>query len=176
MGGSFVIIPSSSDLQHHGILGMKWGIRRYQNKDGSLTAAGKKRREAQAKTDERKEKAYSPSIKRGKDKSPISPAEQIAQNASSAISGAKTIVDGAEGIRRTKNDSQSKVSQMSDEELERAIKRLKLEQEYERLSPKETSKGYEYIKNGLEIAGGVTAIGVSAATIAAKIWQITHGG
>lgn len=28
---------------HHGILGMKWGIRRYQNRDGSLTAAGKKR-------------------------------------------------------------------------------------------------------------------------------------
>ena len=28
---------------HHGILGMKWGVRRYQNKDGSLTAAGKKR-------------------------------------------------------------------------------------------------------------------------------------
>lgn len=28
---------------HHGILGMKWGIRRYQNKDGSLTATGKKR-------------------------------------------------------------------------------------------------------------------------------------
>lgn len=30
-------------LEHHGILGMKWGIRRYQNKDGSLTAAGKAR-------------------------------------------------------------------------------------------------------------------------------------
>ena len=28
---------------HHGIKGMKWGIRRYQNKDGSLTPAGKKR-------------------------------------------------------------------------------------------------------------------------------------
>ena len=31
------------ELYHHGIKGMKWGVRRYQNKDGSLTAAGKKR-------------------------------------------------------------------------------------------------------------------------------------
>ena len=28
-------------LKHHGVLGQKWGIRRYQNPDGSLTAAGK---------------------------------------------------------------------------------------------------------------------------------------
>lgn len=31
------------ELQHHGVKGQKWGIRRYQNKDGSLTEAGKKR-------------------------------------------------------------------------------------------------------------------------------------
>lgn len=31
------------DLAHHGILGQKWGIRRFQNKDGSLTIDGKKR-------------------------------------------------------------------------------------------------------------------------------------
>lgn len=30
-------------LEHHGILGMRWGVRRYQNKDGTLTDAGKKR-------------------------------------------------------------------------------------------------------------------------------------
>lgn len=39
----FTIAPTKSDLQHHGILGMRWGVRRYQNKDGSLTSAGKKR-------------------------------------------------------------------------------------------------------------------------------------
>lgn len=32
-----------NELAHHGIIGMKWGVRRYQNKDGTLTSAGKKR-------------------------------------------------------------------------------------------------------------------------------------
>lgn len=31
------------DLYHHGIKGQKWGIRRYQNEDGSLTAEGRER-------------------------------------------------------------------------------------------------------------------------------------
>lgn len=35
--------PYPNELYHHGIKGQKWGIRRYQNPDGSLTEAGRKR-------------------------------------------------------------------------------------------------------------------------------------
>ena len=35
--------PSSDELYHHGIKGQKWGKRRFQNQDGSLTPAGRER-------------------------------------------------------------------------------------------------------------------------------------
>lgn len=44
------------ELYHHGIKGMKWGVRRYQNPDGTLTAA--KHAVARALTNMAAEKAY----------------------------------------------------------------------------------------------------------------------
>lgn len=35
-------------LEHHGIKGQKWGVRRYQNEDGTRTAAGKKREQSRS--------------------------------------------------------------------------------------------------------------------------------
>ena len=40
---TLIIGDTSSYLEHHGIPGQKWGVRRFQNKDGTRTAAGKKR-------------------------------------------------------------------------------------------------------------------------------------
>ena len=55
-------------LSHHGILGQKWGVRRYQNSDGTLTSAGKKRlsskkEPSKAQTYKEKTEAYKSRMK-----------------------------------------------------------------------------------------------------------------
>lgn len=63
-GGPTKMILQLDELQHHGILGQRWGVRRYQNADGTLTEAGKRRyqklddRWVKRKSESLREKAY----------------------------------------------------------------------------------------------------------------------
>lgn len=47
---------SGSELLHYGVKGMRWGVRRYQNPDGSLTNKGKKRHEVLSSAEDKAKK------------------------------------------------------------------------------------------------------------------------
>ena len=66
---NYIVIKKDSDfLVHHGIKGQKWGVRRYQNYDGSLKPAGEKRYDVNDANDANDANDHSSTIRKGKEK------------------------------------------------------------------------------------------------------------
>lgn len=98
-------------IQHHGVKGQRWGVRRYQNKDGSLTAAGKKKRSTSEIVKDARKYVKD---KRAKIK------EENERRA-------------AEQRRQDILDGKIKSKDMTDAELKERIERLRLEESYNRV-------------------------------------------
>ena len=173
-------------ITHSGTKGMKWGIRRYQNKDGSLTEAGKKRyaRDAREKEfnkyDESTGKYYKSSKKNGRTELEADANRYVKED----LTRTKRLTDETAGLARNlknandqsirnKPKTRMDLSNMSDQELRNQINRELLERQYNDVfDPVSVSKGREYAGKILDTAGVVLPIASSALAIALSIKEL----
>lgn len=162
-------------LMHHGIKGMRWGVRRYQNEDGSLTPAGEKRRNTLNRVADFGEKLNTPSIKRGKDKQPISPMQDITTKSAGITSEVARMHDSKHGLKQIKEQQtmRDNVKDLSDDEIRKRISRLNLEKQYnDALRSTSVDYGYEVAQRRIEMATSILTIASLAAGTTATIYGL----
>lgn len=169
-----ILTYETGELKHHGILGMKWGVRRYQNKDGTLTDAGKKRydrdiRENAAKKKENRIDVSSPDPHRWVRED----TERTKRSVDAASDLNKKLSKIEQDTRPKAKKKKMDLSNMTDKEMRDKINRKILEEQYTNMfgedeAPK-VSKGREYVKETLEIGGSALAVASSALAIALAI-------
>lgn len=152
-------------LEHHGILGQKWGVRRYQNKDGSLTDLGKRRVGNLSDLDRIGAIHKEVSQDYGNMSKAFKNASQVANNSNE-------IATRAESIKRNRVKSQMDLSKMSDKELREKINRMGLERQYSELMASQETLGYDYVRDILSIGGSSLAAVGSILGIMLAIQQI----
>ena len=188
------------NLSHDGVKGMHWGVRRYQNADGSLTELGKKRYRKQLND------AYDNEYKKGVDaglKNQNKSAEDIkkdahkravsATNLTSFDAGAeaKKDLDAANTILREGgnaskaastavrnipiNAKRMDLSKMSDQELRDRIAREQLESQYDSMfnsNRHKVERGKQTVSAVLDGIGAATTVTASALAIALAVKQL----
>lgn len=149
-------------LAHHGIKGMKWGVRRFRNEDGSLTAAGKNR----YRDDEGDLTSEGKQINQT-----YSERNRLLSGVRGVSSGARQLVNASDTRSRNRynkrrNLTQEEMDSMSDADLRALVNRLNLEQQYSNLTADNSARsrvrvGLEYTDAALSIVGGVLTTAVA---------------
>lgn len=167
----------NDQIWHWGVKGMKWGVRRYQNADGSLTDAGKRRystdvaANAKKKKDNRlpEESLNDPNRWVKEDQERM---KRVVDSGSQMASNLKTLNDKSMRIQARRAPKMD-LSKMTDQEMRERINRAMLEKQYDDMfNPKKIYSGREAVSDTLEIAGSVLTITSSALGIALAIKEL----
>jgi hypothetical protein len=163
-------------------VGLRFGKRKYQNPDGTLTPAGQARFES-----ERKKNAIKKKDNRVKDEEDlIDPSRWVQEDAESAINASKASENLIQTISNIRNKRLERavepididLSGVEDDELRKQVNRMQLENQYARLYTEkmqaEAMKGRQYLDRVLEVAGSVLAISTSALTLSLAIKKLVN--
>ena len=168
-------------LAHYGVKGQKWGIRRYQNKDGSLTSKGQARydrdkRENAAKKKENRIDLSEPDPKRW--------VREDLERSKKTVDATDTLVKEMKKMEQATATKpipkRMDLSQMSDKEMRERINRELLERQYNQLFAEtpsvQISKGRKALRTTLEVAGSVLALTSTSLGIALAIKELKLKG
>lgn len=156
---SYTVI-TDDELYHHGIIGQKWGVRRFQNSDGSLTSAGRQR--------------YGNSKKAGMSQQDtdtfVNESYKILTNTDNASKSVNKIKKSEAAKKKDKRNHEKykKAKDMTDQELKEFLNRYNMEKQYNQIvneNKKDILSGSEVAKEILNVTKDVAAVAVSAATI-----------
>lgn len=184
---SIYILTEGGELQHWGIKGMRWGVRRYQTKNGSLTPAGKKRYEK----DMAKVKAETKRLKnQQRTDAKMSKLEAAKKNLQALKKGKKGESEADENVEdieakkakilesRSAKEIYKNANLFTTNELQAAKFRLELERNIKSLEPPEVDKGKEFANKFIEKADTASAMiqsGSKAYNNVAKIYNSFFG-
>lgn len=136
------------ELQHHGIKGQKWGLRRYQNKDGTLTALGRKRYAREMSRFEKQEKVLQNKLKTKAELDRLEAKRRHNEELERQLKGPQPEKSSKKSDEPAQPKKKS-YKEMTDEELRAAINNMQLQKQYSALysemNPKHVGRGKKFV-------------------------------
>lgn len=150
-------------LAHHGIIGQKWGVRRYQNSDGSLTPEGRRRRGLSEQSGVEKLKKTVQNVHKANQRKKAVKAKQKAEKRKNEEANEQEKLEAY--LRRHPSALYRNRDKLPRETVDRLINDINFDRKCKDIRREEYTRGLRYlddVKSGLKAVSDITATAVGA--------------